>query len=125
MRSRSTTHGRLTGFIVLPAFTDDQAPSTLPSKEVTKVALRLKYQVEQVVPCELDESDIINPNSRIITKDVIQTARLAGGDDLQACVPFCLLVCLRWFKIQAQEELWDSDLHERRAIACEVIAKRM
>ena len=110
---------------MLPAFTDDQAPSTLPSKEVTKVALRLKYQVEQVVPCELDESDIINPNSRIITKDVIQTARLAGGDDLQACVPFCLLVCLRWFKIQAQEELWDSDLHERRAIACEVIAKRM
>ncbi|OOF90248.1 hypothetical protein ASPCADRAFT_212138 [Aspergillus carbonarius ITEM 5010] len=110
---------------LLPAFTDDQAPSTLPSKEVTKVALRLKYQVEQVVPCELDESDIINPNSRIITKDVIQTARLAGGDDLQACVPFCLLVCLRWFKIQAQEELWDSDLHERRAIACEVIAKRI
>ncbi|GKZ51925.1 hypothetical protein AbraIFM66951_008238, partial [Aspergillus brasiliensis] len=68
---------------LLPAFTDDQVSSTLPSKEVTKVALRLKYQVEQVIPCELDESDI------------------------------------------AEEELWDSDLHERRALACEVIAKRI
>ncbi|GKZ39793.1 hypothetical protein AbraIFM66950_001223 [Aspergillus brasiliensis] len=103
----------------------DQVSSTLPSKEVTKVALRLKYQVEQVIPCELEESDIVSPNSRAITKNVVQTARLAGGDDLQACVPFCLLVCLRWFKLQAEEELWDSDLHERRALACEVIAKRM
>ncbi|GLA98558.1 hypothetical protein AtubIFM61612_000785 [Aspergillus tubingensis] len=110
---------------LLPAFTDDQVSSTLPSKEVTKVALRLKYQLEQVIPCELDESDIVSPNSRVITRNVIQTARLAGGEDLQACVPFCLLVCLRWFKLQAQEELWDSDLHERRALACEVIAKRI
>ncbi|PWY92106.1 potassium ion channel Yvc1 [Aspergillus heteromorphus CBS 117.55] len=109
---------------LLPSFTDEHISSSLPSKEVTRVALRLKYQIEQIVPCELAESDITNPNSRVITKDVIQTARLAGGD-LQACVPFCLLVCLRWFKILAREELWDSDLHERRALACEVIAKRI
>lgn len=92
---------------------------------MTKVALRLKYQIEQVIPCELEESVIVDPNSRIITADVVQTARQAGGDDLQACVLFCLLVCLRWFKIEATHELWDSDLHERRALACEVIAKRM
>ncbi|RAH60539.1 potassium ion channel Yvc1 [Aspergillus piperis CBS 112811] len=122
---RTRHHLHMEQHRLLPTFTDDQVSSTLPSKEVTKVALRLKYQLEQVVPCELDESDIVSPNSRVITRNVIQTARLAGGEDLQACVPFCLLVCLRWFKLQAQEELWDSDLHERRALACEVIAKRI
>jgi hypothetical protein len=40
-------------------------------------------------------------------------------------VVFCLLVCLRWFKMQSNIELWDADLHLRRAVACEVIAKRM
>jgi hypothetical protein len=40
-------------------------------------------------------------------------------------VLYCLLVCLRWFKLQAGQELWESDLHLRRALACEVIAKRM
>ncbi|PYH97381.1 potassium ion channel Yvc1 [Aspergillus ellipticus CBS 707.79] len=124
-RGKTRHHLHMERHRLLPAFTDDQVSSSLPSKEVTRVALRLKYQIEQVVPCELAEGDIANPNSRVITKEVIQTARLAGGDILQACVPFCLLVCLRWFKMQAQEELWDSDLHERRALACEVIAKRM
>ncbi|KAA8646454.1 putative potassium ion channel Yvc1 [Aspergillus tanneri] len=95
------------------------------AKEVTKVALRLKYQVEQVISCELEESTITDPNSRVITSEVVQTAKQAGGDELQTCVLFCLLVCLRWFKIQASQELWDSDLHERRALTCEVIAKRI
>ncbi|RAL07673.1 putative potassium ion channel Yvc1 [Aspergillus homomorphus CBS 101889] len=110
---------------LLPAYTDDQVSSTCPSKEVTRIALRLKYQIEQVVSCEVDEDALTAPNSRIITKNVVRTACQAGGDELRACVPFCLLVCLRWFKIQAREELWDSDLHERRALACEVIAKRI
>lgn len=66
-----------------------------------------------------------NPNSRIITDDVIKTAKQAGGEDYQACVVYCLLVCLRWFKIQASIELWDADLHDGRAVACEVLAKRM
>ncbi|KAH8424198.1 putative potassium ion channel Yvc1 [Aspergillus melleus] len=116
---------KLTPATVLSAYAPDQLPSTHHAKEVTKVALRLKYQIEQVIPCELEESVIIDPNSRIITADVVQTARQAGGEELQACVLFCLLVCLRWFKIEATKELWDSDLHERRALACEVIAKRI
>ncbi|KAE8149717.1 potassium ion channel Yvc1 [Aspergillus avenaceus] len=110
---------------LLPAYTSDQASATHPAKEVTKVALRLKYQIEQVIPCELDENAIAGPNSRVITDHVVQTAKQAGGEDYHACVVFCLLVCLRWFKIQAGEELWDSDLHERRALACEIIAKRI
>jgi hypothetical protein len=116
---------KLTRQIVLPTYGADQATSVSPAKEVTKVALRLKYQIEQVIPFEIDESSITKPNSRIITDDVIQTAKQAGGDDHRACVLYCLLVCLRWFKLQAGAELWESDLHLRRALACEVIAKRM
>ncbi|GAB1216173.1 hypothetical protein ATERTT37_005379 [Aspergillus terreus] len=111
--------------MVLPAYAADNIPASHPAKEVTKVALRLKYQIEQVISCELDESIITDPNSKIITNAVVQTAKAAGGDDLRGCILFGLLVCLRWFKIQAIEELWDSDLHERRALACEVIAKKI
>ncbi|EAU35852.1 conserved hypothetical protein [Aspergillus terreus NIH2624] len=110
---------------LLPAYAADNIPASHPAKEVTKVALRLKYQIEQVISCELDESIITDPNSKIITNAVVQTAKAAGGDDLRGCILFGLLVCLRWFKIQAIEELWDSDLHERRALACEVIAKKI
>lgn len=112
-------------FLVLPTHEGDEVPTDHPAKEVTRLALRLKYQLEQVIPCELDEDSVTNPNSRIITHDVVQTAMQAGGDDLRTCVPFCLLVCLRWFQHQASQELWDADLHELRATACEVIAKRM
>lgn len=33
------------------------------------------------------------------------------------------MVCHRWFKRQANLELWDADLHHIRATACEVLAK--
>ena len=95
------------------------------SKEIAKVALRLKYQIEQVVPCEVEESLLTNPNSRLITPQVIETAKRAGGEEYKACIVYCLLVCVRWFKIQSHAELWDADLHDLRAVACEVIAKRM
>ncbi|KAI9369717.1 hypothetical protein BJX61DRAFT_545298 [Aspergillus egyptiacus] len=110
---------------LLPTHTGDEIPVDHPAKEVTKLALRLKYQIEQVIPCELDEEAITSPNSRIITPDVVQTTMQAGGDDFRACVPFCLLVCLKWFKQQALQELWDAEVHELRATACEVIAKRI
>lgn len=85
----------------------------------------MKYQIEQVVCYEVEEHVLTDPNSRLITPDVIETAKRAGGEDYKACVVYCLLVCLRWFQIQASVELWDADLHEVRALACEVIAKRM
>ncbi|CAG8908490.1 unnamed protein product [Penicillium egyptiacum] len=110
---------------LLPAYAADESDASDASKEIAKVALRLKYQIEQVVSCEVEENALTNPNSRIITDDVVETAKQAGGDDYKACVVYCLLVCLRWFKIQSSVELWDSDLHEVRAVACEVIAKRI
>ncbi|KAI7655499.1 hypothetical protein KC319_g9987, partial [Hortaea werneckii] len=44
-------------------------------------------------------------------------------DDHGACVVYCLLIVKHWFKMQAQLELWDADLHNLRATACEVLAK--
>ncbi|RMZ88769.1 hypothetical protein DV736_g3998, partial [Chaetothyriales sp. CBS 134916] len=108
---------------LLPAHSSDLPPSPFPAKEVTKIALRLKYQVEQVIPIELLEEKITAANSPIITKQVIQCAREAGGSEYGACVVYALLVCKRWFKRQAILELWDADLHHLRAIACERIAK--
>ncbi|ODH27530.1 hypothetical protein ACO22_04164 [Paracoccidioides brasiliensis] len=110
---------------LLPVRRNEAIPPALPAKEVTKVALRLKYQIEQVIPCELEEEALTKPNSSVITKAVIETAREAAGEYNKACVVYCLLVCLRWFKLQARVELWDSDLHELRAVVCEVLAKRI
>ncbi|ERF76956.1 hypothetical protein EPUS_02668 [Endocarpon pusillum Z07020] len=110
---------------LLPSNRSDLPPSPFPAKEVTKVALRLKYQLEQVIPCELDEAQITRANSPVITRKVIKTAQEAGGEKYQACVVYCLLVCKRWFKRQALLELWDAELHEVRAVACEVMAKRI
>lgn len=110
---------------MLPAYTADPAATTSAAKEVTKVALRLKYQIEQVIPFEVEEEAITKPNSRIITHEVVETARQAGGDEHRGCVIYCLLICLRWFKLQAVTDLWDSDLLLRRALACEIVAKRM
>lgn len=110
---------------MLPAYHDDEIQGSHPSKEVTKVCLRLKYQIEQVIPCELDPSEITHPNSSVVTKDVIRTAKEAGGTEYRGAVIFGLLVCKRWFQHQGQVELWDTDLHECRALACEVIAKQL
>ncbi|THX04768.1 hypothetical protein D6D17_05472 [Aureobasidium pullulans] len=109
----------------------DNIPSAVPAKEVTRIALRLKHQIEQVVPCELEEDRITAAHSNIITPAVVETARSAGkhgrssssDNDYSACVVFCLLICKKWFKRQALLELWDADMHEVRAVACEVIAK--
>ncbi|RMZ79959.1 hypothetical protein DV738_g3022, partial [Chaetothyriales sp. CBS 135597] len=108
---------------LLPAHASDLPPSAFPAKEVTKIALRLKYQVEQVIPIELPEEKVTAANSPVITKQVIQCAKEAGGSEYGACVVYALLVCKRWFRRQALLELWDADLHHLRAIACERIAK--
>lgn len=93
--------------------------------KVTEVALKLKYQIEQVIPCELEEWKITKANSPIITRKVVRTAKDAGGKEYEACVLYCLLVCKRWFKRQASLELWDAEMLNARATACEVLAKIM
>ncbi|XXG95190.1 hypothetical protein Hte_001450 [Hypoxylon texense] len=110
---------------VLPFHRDESIVSAIPAPEVTKIALRLRYLIEQCVPCELEEQQVTRPHSKIITPKVIKAAKEAGGSENRACVVFCLLIVKRWFKHQAIVELWDADLHQIRAIACEVIAKQI
>ncbi|OTB03847.1 hypothetical protein M426DRAFT_59571 [Hypoxylon sp. CI-4A] len=110
---------------LLPFHQEDSIESAIPAAEVTKVALRLRYLIEQCVPCELEEDRITKPHSKIITPKVIKAAKEAGGPENRSCVVFCLLVAKRWFKHQALVELWDASLHQVRATACEVIAKEI
>ena len=77
------------------------------------------------MPCELEEEAITRAHSRIISPKVLKAAKEAGGADNGACVVYCLLVNKRWFKQQALLELWNTDLHNVRAVACEVIAKHL
>ena len=46
---------KLTTTSVLPLSEGERPSYAIPPAEVTKVALRLKYQIEQVIPCELEE----------------------------------------------------------------------
>ncbi|KAL1795563.1 hypothetical protein ACET3X_005787 [Alternaria dauci] len=100
-------------------------PPPIDPKDVTIVALRLKHQIEQVVPCELEEDLVTRAHSSIITDAVLETAKQAGAPEHNACVVFCLLQVKKWFKKQATAELWDADLHEVRAVAAEIMAKRL
>jgi hypothetical protein len=71
-------------------------PSAIPAGEVTKVALRLRYLIESVVPCELEETSITKAHSNVITTAVVKVAKEAGrvgeSEDYSACV-VCLNLC--------------------------------
>lgn len=81
---------------------------------MTKICLRLKHQIEQVIPYELEEEKVVKANSPIITQAVLDTANKAGGDgDKTACVVYCLLIVKKWFKvcgtsIRSSEEYADN-----------------
>ncbi|KAI4274969.1 MAG: hypothetical protein L6R35_006303, partial [Caloplaca aegaea] len=62
---------------LLPSNTNDYVEPAMPPEEVTRVALRLKFQIEQIIPCELEEWKVTKANSPIITKKVIMTAKEA------------------------------------------------
>ncbi|RYO88566.1 hypothetical protein DL766_001253 [Monosporascus sp. MC13-8B] len=108
---------------LLPSHNHDDVGSVIPPAEVTKTALRLRYLIEECVPCELEEAEVTRPHNRVITKKVVKAAKEAGGPASHACVVFCLLVVKDWFIRQSSTELWDADLHQVRAVACEAIAK--
>ncbi|EGX46438.1 hypothetical protein TWF173_008994 [Orbilia oligospora] len=103
----------------------EEQPTGIDAKTVTLVAMRIKYLVEETVPCELDEDQITRPHSAIINNNIIELARNAGGDENKSCVIYCLLVCLEWFRWQSKKELYDADLGQLRAVACQILAKRI
>ncbi|RPB01239.1 hypothetical protein L873DRAFT_1677882 [Choiromyces venosus 120613-1] len=110
---------------LLPMHHREHLHTSVPAKRVTKVALRLKFLIEATVSCEVKESHVTRPHSQIITKEVILLAQEAAGPEDRACVVYCLLICLRWFKRQARLEMFDAELYLLRAEACQVLAKRI
>ncbi len=110
---------------VLPFHRQEELESAIPAIEVTKIALRLHRLIQEVIPFDMEQDQVTQAHSPIITAKVVQVAREAGGQDNQACVVFCLLINKRWFEHQSFVELWNSGLHRVRATACEVIAKLM
>ncbi|KAL6871252.1 calcium permeable channel [Trichoderma novae-zelandiae] len=110
---------------LLPHLRNEEIDSAIPPVDVTKVCLRLRHLVQECVPCEMEESRITAPHSRIITPHVIRAAKEAGGQEHKGCVVYALLVNQRWFKHEADAELWDAGLHNLRAEACGVIAKTL
>ncbi|KAH8131372.1 hypothetical protein FP744_10003743 [Trichoderma asperellum] len=110
---------------LLPHIRNEDIDSAIPPAEVTKVCLRLRHLVQECVPCEMEESRITEPHSRIITPHVIRAAKEAGGQENKGCVVYSLLVNQRWFTHEANVELWDAGLHNLRAEACGVIAKAL
>jgi hypothetical protein len=86
---------------VLPTRREHLPPPPIDPKEVTKICLRLKHQIEQVIPYEIEEEKVTKANSPIITQAVLDTANKAGNDgDKTACVVYCLLIVKKWFKVR-------------------------
>ncbi|KAI5457129.1 hypothetical protein BGZ63DRAFT_408582 [Mariannaea sp. PMI_226] len=110
---------------LLPHYRNQNIDSAVPPIEVTKVCLRLRHLIRECIPCELEEAQITRSHSTIITKQVVQAAKEAGGTEFRGCVVYALLVNLQWFKREAMIELWDATLHAVRATACAVIAKQI
>ncbi|KAM0257870.1 hypothetical protein ACHAQJ_004174 [Trichoderma viride] len=110
---------------LLPNIRNEEIDSAIPPTDVTKICLRLRHLVQECVPCEMEETRITEPHSRIITPRVIRAAKEAGGQENKGCVVYSLLVNQRWFTHEADVELWDAGLHNLRAAACGVIAKAL
>ncbi len=72
-RDRRHLHDELQA--LLPSHRETNISSAIPAHEVTYVALRLKYQIEQVIPCELPEERVSEPHSNVLTNAVIKTAK--------------------------------------------------
>lgn len=95
-----------------------------PARKVTQVARKIRHLMVQLIPIEVKESHILNPKSRIITNSVLDLIESAA-DDEPGCVIFCCVWVARYFHHMCLKDLPDADVHVLRAIACEVVAKRL
>lgn len=103
-------------------------------RQVLRIALNLKYLIDQVVPIQFNEDLLTSPFSEILTSKVVQLAREAAGGKgngkintssrkYRAVLIFCLLKVSHWYQRMALSELQDSDLYTSRNIAAQQIAK--
>lgn len=107
----------------------------------TELVARLRILTVTLLPVEADTESINDPTSRIITPHVISAYVAAAGDFveavcLSAChldlpeltifeLPYCLLRARRDFIVEANRNPADYGENYGRAIACEVLARRV
>jgi hypothetical protein len=91
---------------------------------LAKLIKRLRILTVSLLPLEVDPRSINDPTSRIITPKVI-SAYVAAGGDLVEALPYCLLRARRDFMIEANRDAADYGENRGRAIACEVLARRI
>lgn len=97
-----------------------------PPEKVTQAARKIKYLVTELIPMQVKESHLTNPKSRIITEKVLNLVEKAASDaGVAGCVVFCCLYCAQFFKRLCLQNIPDADTNVLRALACELIAKRL
>ncbi|CCA68110.1 related to YVC1-vacuolar cation channel [Serendipita indica DSM 11827] len=95
------------------------APATL-----TKLIKRIRALTFKLLPVQVNLEELAEPTSRVITPKVINAYAKAAGDFGEA-LPYCLLRARQTFIWDANHSAADYDEHMGRAIACEVLARRI
>ncbi|KDQ29508.1 hypothetical protein PLEOSDRAFT_1103521 [Pleurotus ostreatus PC15] len=99
--------------------------SVQPSPDtMTKLVKRLRALTLTLLPVEADAESLNSPTSRIITPQVIAAYIMAGGDFVEA-LPYCLLRAQAEFMWDANHNAADYGENYGRAVACEVLARRI
>ncbi|KAG8850974.1 hypothetical protein FRB91_008645, partial [Serendipita sp. 411] len=110
---------------------DPEAVSLLSTKSVkpsaatlSKLVRRIRALTFKLLPVQVELDSIQDPTSRIITPKVISAYSKAAGDFGEA-LPYCLLRARQMFVWDANHNPADYDENMGRAIACEVLARRI
>ncbi|WVR03896.1 hypothetical protein IAU60_000895 [Kwoniella sp. DSM 27419] len=91
---------------------------------ISKLVKRCRALILRLLPVEVEASQITDATSSIITPEVIVAFAKAGGDFGEA-VPFCLLRAKATFMTEAYANPADYDENVIRAVAAEVLARRI
>lgn len=101
------------------------AKPLVPTPEtLAKLIKRLRILTVTLLPLEVNRESINDPTSRIITPNVISAYTKAAGNLVEA-LPYCLLRARRHFMVEANRDPADYGENRGRAIACEVLARRI
>ncbi|KAG2155006.1 uncharacterized protein EDB93DRAFT_1080810 [Suillus bovinus] len=111
--------------------TDNEQTSLMSSQlmkpspdTLTKLVKRLRALATKLLPVEVDHKSINDPTSRVITPNVISAFLDAAGDLVEA-LPYCLLRAHADFMREAYLNPADFGENRGRAVACEVLARRI
>ncbi|EIN10527.1 calcium activated cation channel [Punctularia strigosozonata HHB-11173 SS5] len=101
-----------------------EEPAHPTPETMTKLVKRMRVLTLTLLPIEVDPESLADVTSRTITPQVVSAYIDAAGDFLDA-LPYALLRARRRFMWEANHSPADYGENWGRAIACEVIARRV